>query len=249
MTQGSSVARTGTLDLGWAVSTSFKIFFANFVPFLSLGLVVFLPFTLTQWWVATATEPNMTPGKALLISLVPLFVQTILQFLMAGAVSHGTYRQLRKEPASIGDSISVGFRCLGSVIATGLLVGARVVLFTLLLIVPGIMEMCKLYVAMPATVMEKIGAGDACARSATLTSGQRWTIFGIVFILGVIGGLISWVVTSYSLEVSLWANLLVTWITTAVFSGVGAVAASVVYFQLRRSKEGADLQSLAAIFD
>lgn len=51
--------------------------------------------------------------------------------------------------------------------------------------------MIRIYFAMPAIVLERLGVGQALGRSWRLTQGSWWRVFGIVLLAGILVGLIS----------------------------------------------------------
>ena len=55
-----------------------------------------------------------------------------------------------------------------------------------LLITPGVIVFCMLYVATQAAVLERPGVRGALRRSRELTRGHRFEMFGLVFILGLL---------------------------------------------------------------
>jgi hypothetical protein len=95
-----------------------------------------------------------------------------------------------------------------------------------------------------------MGVLASMSRSAFLTKGNRWRIFGILFlifvVLVVIGGLIGFfgariggmtmvTILQYPLE--------------AIAGAFNAVALGVLYYQLRVAKEGVDIEKIASVFD
>ena len=115
--------------------------------------------------------------------------------------------------------------------------------------ITGIIIACMWYVAIPATVVEKVGVGEALSRSAALTKGHRLTlflvflvIFGLMFALGILllfplaasGSTILFALITFGLGVTigLW----------------GSAAQGVAYHDLRAAKEGIWDDDLAEVF-
>jgi uncharacterized membrane protein len=59
-------------------------------------------------------------------------------------------------------------------------------LASLLLVVPGLILLTMWYVAIPVCVVEQFGPLESLRRSAALTKGHRWKIFGMVVVLIII---------------------------------------------------------------
>ena len=120
----------------------------------------------------------------------------------------------------------------------------------MLLIVPGLMLMVIWAVYIPAIVIERAGFGSF-SRSAQLTAGYRWPIFGALLlmfvVLGVVAGgigLIGAFVPSLG-TTSIIATEAVTSGLTMAFSGIFY---SLLYARLREIKEGMSVEELAEVF-
>ncbi|MEZ6038272.1 MAG: hypothetical protein R3F29_12380 [Planctomycetota bacterium] len=242
---------TRSIDLGKLIGTTFSTWFRNLVPFTFLSLVVLSPMAATDYWVSTLPEDDygMRPiGPQFLSLILPMVLTNVL----SGALTFGIVQQLRKQPAGFGASLAQGLRALPAVIGTALLVWLRVALFTLLLVIPGMIEMFRLYVAIPAAVMERGGVARAIERSITLTDGSRWQLFA------------AWLVTTMAAAVPMWFvvffYVLSTgvqeappwWINTAVQIVVGPLTATMgatAYFLLRMQKEHIDADQIAKVFE
>jgi uncharacterized membrane protein len=107
-----------------------------------------------------------------------------------------------------------------------------------------------LWVAVPVTVIERPGVFASLSRSAVLTKGYRWRIFGayllITLLVAILFGVIAVVVAPL---VGVSATILVEWLGSAASSAVGAVLSAVGYFRLRSIKEGVDIEDVAKVFD
>ena len=111
-------------------------------------------------------------------------------------------------------------------------------------------------IAVPVAVIEKGGLGVALARSAELTRGYRWTIFGVHFVLGliifivaVVVGTLFGVASASGAPASSGTGALVFFPIGAFFSAWLACTNAVVYHDLRVIKENIDIESIAAVFD
>ncbi|MGH6961353.1 MAG: hypothetical protein ACREE7_12770, partial [Dongiaceae bacterium] len=80
--------------------------------------------------------------------------------------------------------------------------------------------------------------------------GHRWTIFGIVFVIGLIlvvtGAILSFILVA---AVGLVGFNIGLWVLNAVFAAFFATAAAVGYYFLRATKEGVDIGDIAKVFD
>jgi hypothetical protein len=105
-------------------------------------------------------------------------------------------------------------------------------------------------------VVEQTEVFGAFTRSAELTRGNRWRIFGLFVIyfiatilveavLGVVGG----VASVFGGPHAVLRLVLLTPLISVVTNLIGAVGAAVLYVDLRRIKDGVGADNLAAVFD
>lgn len=242
---------TRSIDLGKLIGTTFSTWFRNLVPFTFLAMIVLSPMAAVDYWVSTlgVDDRGMPPiGPRLLSMLMPYALTPVL----TGALTFGVVQQLRKQPGGFGASLAQGLRALPTVIGTSVLVWIRWAAFSLLFVIPGIMEAFRLYVAIPATVMERCGPGNAVQRSIALTDGSRWQLFASSIVMAIIVTVPAAIGTFvYVLSTGLEAEP-PWWIPTAVqilFGSLGATIAAVAYFQLRMLKEHIDADQIAKVFE
>lgn len=235
-----------TVRVGEVVGEGLRTYVRNFLPFTVLSVVVLAPWIAFRLFV----EQDLDPEEPSVLPLLGMLLQNLMTFVLTGAVVYGVVMQMRGEPASFGRVLTVGLQSFFRVLGTGFLCGVRILLFTLLLIVPGIIQQVRLYVAIPVSVMERKGGGDAMARSLELTRGSGWPIFGSWFVAWIaqvgLGALFGFMITSRTIPVSasVWIEIAI-----AVLCGsFGATMMAVCYFQLREGKENVDVKQLAAVF-
>ena len=115
--------------------------------------------------------------------------------------------------------------------------------FLLLCFVPALLLWLKYYVAIPAAVEERPGAMESLRRSAFLTAGQRWPIFGVLLVLGVVDsgvGLAAKLVPVAGPALETLSNLLIL--------GLSATTCAVIYYRLRSFNESIDVDQIASVF-
>ncbi len=236
-----------TFSVGTVLSRGFSVWISNLPLFLGISLVCNLPLLLVASW--SANQPR-EPMRMLAAIGVTAFVQTVITTIVSGAVIRGVFEQLRGSRAGFGDSLRVAVRSFWRMIATSFGAGIIVMLFSLLLIVPGIMKACSYFVAVPVTVVEGTGMSDSLARSKALTDGYRWHLFGAFLVMWllifVLAGVLGIAAQGASPKVALVLNNL---LPNAIVGSLTAVFYGVAYYQLRVAKEGIDIEQLAAVFD
>jgi hypothetical protein len=189
------------------------------------------------------------------------FLAFVLVLLGQAIVVHIGFQTLRRQPAGLHAAVQDAVARFPSILGLSLLVCLLIFgMFTLLLnlVEPGLFAMVFMVVAsalsvrwsiaLPACVVEGLGPVDSLGRSARLTKGHRWKIFGIVILVCV-----PLPATTALLEAALsflgpalqylgQFVLGVTWIT-----GFNCVL-TVIFHNLRVAKEG-DLGQIASVFD
>jgi hypothetical protein len=122
-------------------------------------------------------------------------------------------------------------------------------LASILLIIPGLILLTMWFVAIPACVVEQTGPWKSLRRSAALTKGNRWKVFGIMLLLFIVtvvaGALMGALTVAAGTTIGLLANLL--W--SALIGAFSAILGVVTYHDLRVAKEGVDTDQIAAVFD
>jgi hypothetical protein len=112
------------------------------------------------------------------------------------------------------------------------------------------------YVAVPITVVERIGPIAAMSRSLELCRGVRLRLFFVLVLvylvpvaLAVVSGVLETAMEAGSPGTAACVSLLTQEALTLLMTSLGAVSMSVCYYHLRCAKEGLDVETLAAAFD
>jgi hypothetical protein len=135
---------------------------------------------------------------------------------------------------------------LGVSICVPLLAG----LAALALVFPGLMVGTMLFVSVPVCVVERLGVFKSMGRSARLTKGHRWKIFGIWIAVLVVGGIAQSFLTAMARTIGgVMLGLVISLVCGALVVAFNAILAVVVYHDLRVAKEGVDTDQIASVFD
>ncbi len=194
-------------------------------------------------------EPHVGPQLSLAVKFDAL--ATVL-FVVLGSMAqamalYGAFQQMAGRSFSIGESLGVGFGRALPVLGVALLATLLISLAAILFVVPGMIVLCMFYVAVPVCVIEKPGITESLSRSALLTKGCRWQIFGLFALVLVAGILVQFPMALVGRLTLLGALFHFSWEVLA--TAFGAVLAAVVYHDLRVAKEGMDVDNLANVFD
>jgi hypothetical protein len=235
-----SDARPSGFDwsVGSVIGTAFSTVFGNFVPFVGLALLIGLP--------------------SLLLTLagVPEIVKTVVDLVLGQVVTitliYGTVQSLRGNKVGISEALSQGMSRLPAAIGVAILAGLGIGLGMILLIVPGLFLMTMWAVAIPSAVIEKTGVGASFTRSASLTEGRRWRVFGAIVVSWIVIMAITMAIAFALVGASGGAGsvvFIVLWVVGAVLQAYMSSLSGVLYYFLRRDKEGADIETIASVFD
>ena len=228
-------------SVGEVLATSFAILFRNIVPFGILSVLVLSP---TLFFGLAIIGSPIDPAVSMIVGAV---LSIFLTAAVTGALVYGTSRQLGGHKVAIGE-------CLGRGLATALPVIGVIILMTLgmtigmlLLVIPGIILYVMWWVALPVAVIERPGVVASLKRSAALTKGRRWHVFGILLLIILLSAVLSFLLRSFEGDVVV--GIVLSLLVNAFSAALGAVVGAVGYYRLRGEKEGLGVESIASVFD
>ena len=217
-----------------------------------------LPFGLVAAIAALPSALLLTPGVDLIssdiaggvVAVIGVILMLVLSALSQAVVLYGAFDDMRGRPVNLGESTKVGLRRFFAVLGVAILVPVLSGLAGAALIFPGFMVATMLFVSMPACVVEKLGPFKAMGRSARLTKGHRWKIFGIWLAILLVGTIAQSMLQNAASGIGKPViSVLVTLLWSAVYGAFSAVLAVVTYHDLRVAKEGVDTDQIASVFD
>lgn len=239
----------------FSIDSVFKQIFLTFFrhPFVFLGITL-LPILLLF------TLPFFFRIKPILISLLAAFITQISRAVAAYAVCES----LRGNKPSILRSLSKGFSRFFPVMCLSFLTALGIGLGSLLFLIPGIILSCMWIAAIPACIVEKREAVDSMTRSSDLATGYKLRIFSLLLLFGIIyqistkfipdlifKGVYTHLFSSSFLSINsvLTVTILLTGLFFAFLQSLDAIMSAVIYFNLRKAKEGVDLEEISKVFD
>jgi hypothetical protein len=225
------------LRIGTLFGRSFGVFSRHFIPFCLLGAVGALPYLLP----APPNRGSSSWAPLLVLLLAPVTQAVIL---------YGAFQDMRGRPFGIGESVKRGLSRFVPIIGLSICFSIVVGLGFVLLIVPGLFFLTMFFVALPACVLERLGPVQSMTRSAELTKGFRWKVFavGLVVFLAAIVVTAIFDVALLRSSHELYARI-GNFVWQAVFGAYCSVVTAILYSDLRRVREGLDLEQIAAVFD
>lgn len=241
--------------LGTVVGRSLAVLAKNIVPFGILYLAVNAPSSIYALTLAGKAGADQDAGVRLLN-----IAEAFLGLIAAAAVTYATVQELRGRHVGFGEFFGRGLAQGGAAIRVALLSGILLILAFIALIIPFFIFYTMWWVAIPVAIIERPGAIASLQRSAELTRGYRWQVFGLIVCF-----FVAMAATLFLLGMSLFAALyfsgdadqvlfdqaaaLGTWLWSALFMAVQAVLIAVGYYHLRVAKDGVGIDEIAAVFD
>jgi hypothetical protein len=228
------------LDIGGVIGETFRTYGAQAGLILGAAFIIFLPIAIIDGFIENQ--------GGFLLGLVGSIVSIVGTYWFQGMVVQAV-RDIQdgRRDFSLGELFSSVQNVVGTLIVVGILAGIGIAIGLVLIIVPGLILLTIWAVVGPAVVIDRPGVFGAFRRSRELVRGHGWAVFAVIvffFILIAIGrgliaalaGTISETVVGYAVA-SLVGNLLL--------APLGALAASVLYFHLRRLHGEPDVPATA----
>jgi hypothetical protein len=240
---------TEPFGVGTVLGTGFRVWMRNLVPFMLITGVLYIPVIL---WTLAWIDHDHTRTDVIYFGFEVTGISLVLDSFAAAAITFGVVKELQGQHASIAQCVSTGFSRMVPTLGVVLLSILAMAGGFVMLIIPGIVVVCMLYVATPACVIERPGVIGALRRSRDLTSGFKTHIFGLRLVLYCI----SWATTQLQKAIfephdlaSLKVNMYVSLGVEVALGSLGAVMAAVAYYYLRAEKEGTTATELAKVFE
>jgi hypothetical protein len=221
------------LDVGTTFERIFDVYRSQFGLLIPAALILFLPIAILNGLIAT--------GGGLLAVLLASVIGTVATFWYQGMVVEATEDILDgRRDHTIGSLFASVAPVLLPLIGAGILAAIAIGIGFILIIVPGLILLTIWAVLAPAIVVEKRGVFEAFGRSRELVRGSGWQVFGVIVVLFVLQLVVGAVVqaifrsASDSFAVYSIADLIVR----VLIGPLSGLAAAVMFFELKRIKEG-----------
>jgi hypothetical protein len=254
---GMTAASAARFSVGGVLGQGFEVFVKNLVPFGIISLVVTFPsfvYQLINGASAVTTDATMGNGTVYVGrsvagggAFLAILIELALRQVAIGAISYGVFQEMRGQRADLADCLRRAGALVLVVLGVAVVAAIATILATFLLVVPGLIVATMLWVAVPVAVVERPGVMQSLSRSAALTKGSRWQVFGIVLLIGIGAFVASYVVARIFGAGTLGS--FISWIVAAAISAFAASATAVGYTTLRFAKEGVGIDQIAAVFD
>jgi hypothetical protein len=230
------------LDVARVFERIFQIYRDQFTLLIPAALLVFVPVAILSGLIYAG---DISIFGALLVAAIA----TIATYWFQGMVVEAAEDILDgRRDHTVGSLVRSVAPVIAPLIVAGILAGIAVGIGLLLLIVPGLFLLTIWAVVAPVVVLERKGAIDAFGRSRELVKGHGWQVFGVIVVLFLLQFIVSAVIQAIAngISDSFAAYALSDLIVRLLVAPLSALAAAVLYFELRGRKEGAGADAVTA---
>ena len=236
--------------VGRVLGRTATILSQHFVIFFLVAVVAALPTVLLIQRNADAMVGG-TPSPDLFLMIgIGVVLAGVLGLLSQAVMLHAAFQAMRHRPVSLGDSLRVGLGRVLSILGLAIVMGVLLILGFIALVIPMFILLTMWWVATPACVVERTGPWTSLKRSAALTKGHRWKVFGLIFLLFIVNLIVTQILEVVLLLVgSDILSILARLFWGALYGAYNAIAVVMAYHDLRVAKEGVDIEQIASVFD
>jgi hypothetical protein len=243
------------LKVGSLLKRSYAILLGNLSSFLAVALATSsLSFVFFEAWAVYVEGAGVTVGawflSFVIIVLPPAILDSALTAVATAIIVYGTLRELAGRPARLREILRHGLAFLAPAALLGVVTTLAFLAGLALLVVPGLIIAVWFWVAVPVMVVERRGVRASLTRSRDLTAGSRWPIFALVLLsIAMFAGFGYAMAVVVDYETAFWLSLATELGGNSLLVAFWAVVSTVSYVDLKRIREGAGVEEIAAVFD
>lgn len=219
------------LDIGRVFSQIFRIYGQQFALLIGGALAVFVPVAIINGL--------LYDSGGFFLTVIANAVALVAGYLYQGMVVEAARDILDgRRDQSIGGLFRSAGAVVGTLIVVGILAGIAIAIGFVLLIVPGLILITIWAVIVPVVVIERTGVFEAFGRSRELVKGNGWQVFGVLILLFIAAFIVQVLIAAIlgGIFDSVFGFALGILITSLLLSPLTALAASVIYFELKAIK-------------
>ena len=233
--------------VGEVVTTSFSILFGNLLPFGILFAVVmgmfFVPLILFTGLLTYLDAPD----DLVLIITALLFYSWF--FAVPAAYARGVLHALEMGKLRIGICLTSGLAGFFSALPVTLVIAPAIGVGYLVFVVPGLILSVTWWVASTVAVIEGRSVFAALKRSAELTKGNGWRVFGVLVIWYLINSVCVVVASTIAALTGIVGEIVSLFLALPFMISFGSIFTAVIYYRLRHEKEGPAVEPIASVFN
>jgi hypothetical protein len=219
------------LDVGAVIRRVFDIYVDQAPVLLPASAVVFVISGIIASLLVSAG-----PGPALIAFLISFVAGALFTGMIVELVADV---QDGRRDHSAGQLLKAIGPVFGQLLAVGVLAAIGIGVGFTLIIVPGLILLTIWAVVAPVVVLERPGVLASFGRSRELVRGNGWQTFGVVLVLALLVEIVAAALDAAAESASTGVGIVVRVIVGVLVGPVSALAAAVLYFELRRLQRAA----------
>jgi hypothetical protein len=216
---------TGSIDVGAIIRRTFQIYVDQAPVLMPAAAVVFVISSVFGVLLIAASA-----GLAFIALIVSLVATTLFTGMVVELVSDV---QDGRRDASAGQLLRAVMPVLGKLILVGIVAGVGILIGFILIVIPGLILATIWSVAAPVVVLERPGGLRALGRSRELVRGNGWNVFAVILLLVILVGLLASGIEFAGDAAGTAVGLVVRVVVGILTAPISALAAAVLYFDLR----------------
>jgi hypothetical protein len=226
MASSSATDGTHRLDVGDVLRRVFSIYVEQASVLMPAAATVFV-FT----GVLSTLLTNAGPGLRFVALLISLIATTLFTGMVVELVADLRDGRRDSSPRQLLRTVAP---VIGQLIVVAIAAAAGVVIGLVALVVPGLILITVWSLAAPVVVIERPPGLRALRRSRELVRGNGWQVFGVIFILDVLVAALVAAIELAADAAGTGVGIVVTVIVGVLTAPFAALAAAVMYFDLKR---------------
>lgn len=152
-----------------------RLLFSHLGLFSALILTVWLPGNILTGYLEYYVFGKEDIWRSLRVTI---WIEAIFGPLYTAAIIFALERLRRAERVSYVEAMSAAFRRWPRLFVARMVAGVLVLLGFVALVIPGVLLLVRYALLDPVVVLEDVSSWESRSRSAQLTRGRRWPIFG-----------------------------------------------------------------------
>ena len=219
------------LDVGRVFEQIFRIYRQQFGLLIGGALVLYIPVAIVNG--VLYDDGGFFPSViANAIALVAGYLSQRMVVEAARDILDGRRDQ------SIGGLFRSAGSVVGTLIVVGILAGIAIAIGLVLLIIPGLFLITIWAVIVPVVVIERTRVFESFGRSRQLVKGHGWQVFGVLVLLFIAAFVVQVLIAAIlgGIFDSIFGFAIGFLITSLLLAPLTALAASVIYFELKALK-------------
>jgi hypothetical protein len=219
-----------SIDVGGVIRRTFQIYVDQASVLMPAAAVVFVISGVLSVLLIAASS-----GLAIVAFLISLVASTLFTGMVVELVADV---QDGKRDASAGQLLRAASPVLGQLILVGIVAGIGIVIGFILIIVPGLILITIWSVAAPVVVLERPGGLRPLGRSRELVKGNGWNVFAVILLMVILVGVLGSAIELAGDSAGTAVGLVVRVVVGILTAPISALAAAVLYFELRGGSVG-----------